>query len=205
MTWAKNKALLWSATEIWGSCVISASIITLTQGSYTQITSPSTPSASASPGGVVLSPRWTLGSPKNPGEASGKEPACQCRVHKQYSLIPGLGRSRGEGNGNPPQYSCLENPVDRGVWQATVHGVAKSLTRLKRFSTQELFKKERMRETAVKPPWHHKLLRSLSVNCHSLTGWVVRGRPFRFPGGSVSKAPGATFLHSGSSRRSEEK
>ena len=39
-------------------------------------------------------------------------------------LVPGSGRSPGEGNGNPPQYSCLENPVDRGAWQATVHGVA---------------------------------------------------------------------------------
>ena len=37
----------------------------------------------------------------------------------------------GEGNGNPPQYSCLENPTDRGAWQAAVHGVAKSRTRLK--------------------------------------------------------------------------
>ena len=36
--------------------------------------------------------------------------------------IPGLGRSPGEGNGNPLQYSCLENPVDRGAWQAVVHG-----------------------------------------------------------------------------------
>ena len=42
--------------------------------------------------------------------------------------IPGLGRSPGEGNGNPLQYSCLENPMDRGAWQATVHGVAKSQT-----------------------------------------------------------------------------
>ena len=40
-------------------------------------------------------------------------------------LIPGLGRSSGEGNGNPLQYSCLENPMDRGAWQATVHGVAR--------------------------------------------------------------------------------
>ena len=40
-------------------------------------------------------------------------------------LIPGLGRSLGEGNGNPFQYSCLENPMDKGAWQATVHGVAK--------------------------------------------------------------------------------
>ena len=47
------------------------------------------------------------------------------------SSIPGLGRSPGGGHGNPLQSSCLENPVDRGVWRATVHGVAKSQTRLK--------------------------------------------------------------------------
>ena len=40
--------------------------------------------------------------------------------------IPGLGRSPGEGNDNPLQYSCLENPMDKGAWQAAVHGVAKS-------------------------------------------------------------------------------
>ena len=45
-------------------------------------------------------------------------------------LIPGLGRSPGEGNGNPLQYSYLENPMDRGAWQAKVHGVAKSWTQL---------------------------------------------------------------------------
>ena len=44
--------------------------------------------------------------------------------------IPESGRSPGEGNGNPLQYSCLENPMDRGAWWATVHGVAKSRTRL---------------------------------------------------------------------------
>ena len=42
--------------------------------------------------------------------------------------IPGLGRSTGEGNGNPLQYYCLENPMDRGAWWATIHGVAKSWT-----------------------------------------------------------------------------
>ena len=42
--------------------------------------------------------------------------------------IPGLGRSPGEGNGNPLQYSCLENPMDGGAWWAAVHGVAKSQT-----------------------------------------------------------------------------
>ena len=43
-------------------------------------------------------------------------------------LIPGLGRSLEGGNGNPLQYSYLENPMDRGAWQATVHGIAKSRT-----------------------------------------------------------------------------
>ena len=48
--------------------------------------------------------------------------------------IPVLGRSPGEGNGNPPQYTCLENPMDRGAWLATIHGVAKSQTRLSDFT-----------------------------------------------------------------------
>ena len=48
--------------------------------------------------------------------------------------IPGLGRSPGEGNGNPLQYSCLENPMDGGAWLATVHGVAKSRIRLSDFT-----------------------------------------------------------------------
>ena len=50
------------------------------------------------------------------------------------SSIPGLGRSPGGGNGNSLQYSCLENPMDRGAWQATVHEVAKSRTSLKQLS-----------------------------------------------------------------------
>ena len=50
-------------------------------------------------------------------------------------LIPGSGRSSGGGNGNPLQYFCLENPMDTGAWWATVHGVAKSWTRLKQLST----------------------------------------------------------------------
>ena len=45
-------------------------------------------------------------------------------------LNPGLGRSPGEGNGDPLQYSCLENSMDGGAWQATVHGVTKSQTQL---------------------------------------------------------------------------
>ena len=48
--------------------------------------------------------------------------------------IPGLGRSSGEGNGNPLQYSCQENPMEGGTWQATVHGITKSRTRLRDFT-----------------------------------------------------------------------
>ena len=48
----------------------------------------------------------------------------------EVGLIPGSGRSPEEGNGNPLQYSWLGNPMDRGAWQATVHGVVKSLTQL---------------------------------------------------------------------------
>ena len=49
---------------------------------------------------------------------------------RDMGLIPGSGRSPGGGNGNPLQYSCLENPTDRGAWQVTVHAVAKSQTQL---------------------------------------------------------------------------
>ena len=50
---------------------------------------------------------------------------------RDMGSIPGSGRSPGGGHGNPLQYSCLENPMDRGAWRATVHGVAKSQTRVK--------------------------------------------------------------------------
>ena len=64
-----------------------------------------------------------------PGGASGNLPASVGDVKDECS-IPGSGISPGEGNGNPLQYSCLENPIDRGAWCTTVHGVAKSRTRL---------------------------------------------------------------------------
>ena len=50
---------------------------------------------------------------------------------RDTGLIPGSGKSPGGEHGNPLQYSCLENPIERGAWQATVHGVTKSLTQLK--------------------------------------------------------------------------
>jgi len=74
--------------------------------------------------------------------------ASACNVGDLGS-IPGLGRSPGEGNGNSLQYSCLENPVDRGAWWATVHGVTKSWTRLRNFTSL-----------------HHNLYLSIHLSAH---------------------------------------
>ena len=66
-----------------------------------------------------------------PGGSEGKVSAYNAG---DLGLIPGSGRSPGEGNGNPFQYSCLENPMDGEAWQATVHGVTESRRRQKRLS-----------------------------------------------------------------------
>ena len=66
-----------------------------------------------------------------PCDSDGKESACSAG---DPGLITGLGRSPGEGNGNALQYSCLEDPMDGGAWQATVCDVAKSQTRLSDFT-----------------------------------------------------------------------
>ena len=63
-----------------------------------------------------------------------KNPAANAGDERDLGLIPGLGRSPGRGHGNPLQYSCLENPMDRGAWKAAVHGVARSWTRLSDFT-----------------------------------------------------------------------
>ena len=65
------------------------------------------------------------------GGSDGKASACNVG---DLGPIPGLGRSAGEGNGNPLQYSCLENPLDGGAWWATVQVVAKSQIRLSNFT-----------------------------------------------------------------------
>ena len=65
-----------------------------------------------------------------PGGSGSKESACSVG---DPDSIPGLGKSHGEGNGNPLQYSCLENPMDRGAWQTIAHGVAKSWTCLNEY------------------------------------------------------------------------
>ena len=70
--------------------------------------------------------------------------------------IPGSGRSHGEENGNPLQYSCLENPMDGGVWEATVHGVTKSRTRLSDFTWCG-------QEQAFWPGLDHKMSRPVMV------------------------------------------
>ena len=70
-------------------------------------------------------PRWQ----------SGKNPPANVGDAEDMGSVPGLGRSPGGGNGNPLQYSCLENSMGRGAWRATVHRVAKSWVRLKRQHT----------------------------------------------------------------------
>ena len=57
-----------------------------------------------------------------------KNPSANAEDTRDEGSIPGLGKSTGEGNANPLQYHCLENLMDRGAWQAIVHGVAKSWT-----------------------------------------------------------------------------
>ena len=74
------------------------------------------------------------------GFPGGSEVKASARNARNLGSIPGSGISPGEGNGNPLQYSCLKNPMDRGAWRATVHGVAKSWTRLSDFTfTLEVF------------------------------------------------------------------
>ena len=70
--------------------------------------------------------RWGL-----PQGLSGKESARNAGALGDAGSIPGSRRSPGGGNVNPLQYSCMKNPMDRGVWQAAVHGVTKSGTQLK--------------------------------------------------------------------------
>ncbi|CAI9159835.1 unnamed protein product [Rangifer tarandus platyrhynchus] len=74
----------------------------------------------------LLRPPWPL----TAQWLSSKESTCYAGAAGDSGSIPGSGRPAGGGNGNPLQYSCLENPMDRGAWRATVHGVTKSQTRL---------------------------------------------------------------------------
>ena len=81
-----------------------------------------------------------------PGGSDGKESACSAG---DLGSIPGLGRSPGEGHGNPLQYSCLENSVDRGAWLVIVHEVVKSRTWLSDFHFTSQRGKQGERENRV--------------------------------------------------------
>ena len=83
-----------------------------------------------------------------PGGSDSKESACSA---KDLHSIPGLGRSPGGGHGNPLQYPCLKNPVDRKAWWAAVHMVAKNRTRLSNFHFTSLLRT---------PLYSHELLRN---------------------------------------------
>ena len=74
---------------------------------------------------------WEISLRRFPGGSDGKVSACNAG---DLGSIPGLGRSPGEGNGNPLQYSCLENSVDGEAWWATVYGITKSRTGLSDFT-----------------------------------------------------------------------
>ena len=80
-----------------------------------------------------------------PDGSAHKESTCNAGDSEDTGSVPGWGRSPGEGNGNLLQYSCLENPIDRGTWLVTVHGVTKRQTWLNRrcmlrYNWQELIK-----------------------------------------------------------------
>ena len=88
------------------------------------------------------------------GGASGKEPACQCRRHKRHGFDPWVGNISWRKACSPVQYSCLENPMDRGAWWATVLGVAKSQTWL----TTHAHTLNEEKETSILPNIEHLML-----------------------------------------------
>ena len=125
-----------------------------------------------------------------PGGSGVKKSACQCRRRKRPRFDPGSGRSPGEGNANPLQYSCLENPTDRGARQAPVHGVVKSQAGLNMHScrskvsitparvcmTKAVLKcwcRHRACESACKVSKNCQILKVLCVT-HSRESWTVK-------------------------------
>ena len=74
---------------------------------------------------------WVIIQEDFPDGSGDKDSYLQCRDTGDVGLIPGSGKSPGGGSGNPLQYSCLQDLMDRGAWRATVHGVAKNQTRLR--------------------------------------------------------------------------
>ena len=122
-----------------------------------------------------------------PGDSEGKESACSVG---DPGSISGLGRSPGEGHGNPLQYSCLENPMDWGVWWATVHGVAKSWTRLNEFTIYfSVSLVTQSSPTLCNPmnhstpglPVHHQLLEFPQSHVHRVSDAIQPSHPLLPP------------------------
>ena len=101
-----------------------------------------------------------------PGDSVGKQSACHAGALWATGSIAGSGRSPGVGHGNPFQYSCLENPTDRGAWQATNQGIAKSWTQLKQLNMSAT-PNERFSENMIsrqqQRPWAGPSLCLLSI------------------------------------------
>ena len=104
------------------------------------------------------------------GGSAGKESAYNAG---DLCSIPGLGRSPGEGNDNPLQYSCLENPMDRGAWRAIVHGVTKSWTWLSDFT-----KEVSNYLSTTKSSWIGKLFDSTYHNFQLCLSVYITALPF---------------------------
>ena len=110
---------------------------------------------------------------------------CLLSMWGDLGSIPGSERSPGEGNGNPLQYSCLENPMDRGSWWAAVHGITKSRTRLSDFTftffwasllAQRLKHLPAMRETWVPSlGWEDPLEKEMAIHS-SIFAWTIPWR-----------------------------
>ena len=96
-----------------------------------------------------------------PGGSVEKESASNAGDAGDTGLIPGSGRSSGGGHGNPLQYSCLENPMDRGAWWVRVHRVTKSQTRLKQLSTHAHY----LTNVFISPQTHSSFFPSLCDGC----------------------------------------
>ena len=86
------------------------------------------------------------------GSASGKEPLFQCRRCKRCGFYPWVGQSPGGGHVNSLQYSCLENPIDRGAWRTTVHGLTQCRTWLK-WLPHSKYVKALFKEASSCPHW----------------------------------------------------
>ena len=117
-----------------------------------------------------------------PDGSEGKESACNVG---DLSLIAGLGRSPGEENGNPVQYSCLENSMDGGIWQATVHGVTKRSDRTEQLHFHFLCARSLQSCLTLCDPWTVAHQAPLSMGFSRQEYWSGLWLPSHFPISSV--------------------